>query len=362
MPDGFDVFLSHDSRDKPIVEEIAARLRARGVTAWLDKNELRPGMPWQEGLEAGVQASRAVAVFLGANGLGAWQEPEMRAFLDRSRKEKLPVIPVLLPGSHQESDLPLFLRAHTWVDLSHGLTDEDIERLIWGIIGVKDEKAGSGSTASRNRLVELNRPRRPWILSAGLLFLGLLLALGLWLRLRSTPSPPPPRKPEIYSVRVQVLDPQGQPVAGAKVRASAGNEPQLVPDGWWEVEIPAAKVPADGRITLWAQHEDWRVGRADLVLDRDPNPRAEIRLREPLSWLRGRVEAAHHRALAGIRITPQDGTPGNAVTQTDGRFEIQLPVPSGRRVGLRVERPDGRPENYFCLAGSDSCSITLEER
>jgi hypothetical protein len=29
MPDQFDVFLSHNSRDKPVVEAIAARLRSR---------------------------------------------------------------------------------------------------------------------------------------------------------------------------------------------------------------------------------------------------------------------------------------------------------------------------------------------
>ena len=98
MADEFDVFLSHNSRDKPAVEEIAARLRARGLRVWLDKDELQPGLPWQEGLEAGIRASRSGAVFIGRDGMGAWQTPEMRAFLVRARQQELPVIPVLLPG------------------------------------------------------------------------------------------------------------------------------------------------------------------------------------------------------------------------------------------------------------------------
>ena len=135
MPDQFDVFLSHNSQDKPAVEDIAARLRSRGLTVWLDKHELRPGLPWQEGLEAGILASRSVAVFIGAGGLGVWEGPEMRTFLDRSRRESIPVIPVLLPGCLDSPQLPLFLQAFTWVDLRKGVDDAGMARLAWGITG-----------------------------------------------------------------------------------------------------------------------------------------------------------------------------------------------------------------------------------
>ncbi|HXO26938.1 MAG TPA: toll/interleukin-1 receptor domain-containing protein [Thermoanaerobaculia bacterium] len=40
MPDDFDVFLSHNSQDKPQVEESGERLRARGLHVWLEKWEL----------------------------------------------------------------------------------------------------------------------------------------------------------------------------------------------------------------------------------------------------------------------------------------------------------------------------------
>ena len=47
----FDVFLSHNSKDKPAVIALAKRLQANGVKVWLDAWELRPGQPWQEALE-----------------------------------------------------------------------------------------------------------------------------------------------------------------------------------------------------------------------------------------------------------------------------------------------------------------------
>jgi TIR domain len=36
MAADFHVFLSHNSKDKPLVREIAARLVAAGLKAWLD--------------------------------------------------------------------------------------------------------------------------------------------------------------------------------------------------------------------------------------------------------------------------------------------------------------------------------------
>jgi len=306
MPDEFDVFLSHNSRDKPAVEEIAARLRDRGLRVWLDKDELQPGLPWQEGLEAGVQTSRSVAVFVGKEGMGAWQEPEMRAFFARSRREEIPVIPVLLPGCPGFPRLTLFLQGLTWVDLRQGLTDDGLARLVWGITGTKGTR-GSSERPGRFNLPKTPRDRWSWGIALSLL--GVLLTLVAWLWPRSPEPPPLPVRPAIYAVRVQVLDPQGLRVAGSTVLASAGNEPQRTPDGWWEVEIPAAKVPAGGQITLWAEHPEWGGNRKDLRLGADPNVQVEIRLKEPESWLRGRVVDESGRGLGGVSVSIQEGPP-----------------------------------------------------
>lgn len=39
-------FLCHESRDKPLVEKVAAQLEARGVNIWLDRQDLRGGDSW----------------------------------------------------------------------------------------------------------------------------------------------------------------------------------------------------------------------------------------------------------------------------------------------------------------------------
>ncbi|MEA5622580.1 GUN4 domain-containing protein [Nostoc sp. UHCC 0251] len=133
--DQFDVFLCHNSKDKPEVIEIAHELTRQGIKPWLDKWELRPGLAWQVLLEEQIENIKSAAVFVGRSGLGPWQSQEMRAFLNEFVERKCPVIPVLLGNTPQQPKLPIFLRGNTWVDFR---TDtEAMENLIWGITGRK---------------------------------------------------------------------------------------------------------------------------------------------------------------------------------------------------------------------------------
>lgn len=140
---GFDVFLSHNSKDKRAVIELAEALRERHVRVWLDAWELVPGGRWQEAIEKAITTVASSAVLVGSDGIGPWEEPEMRACLDECVRRQMPVIPVLLPGAGAEPALPLFLRQFTWVDLRGGLSDAGLDRLEWGITGVKPRGTSS---------------------------------------------------------------------------------------------------------------------------------------------------------------------------------------------------------------------------
>ena len=149
ISESFHVFLSHNSKDKPIVRELAQKLtESCNLRVWLDEDQLVPGRSWQEALEKIIQTTQAAAVLIGESGLGPWEDPEMRACLSEFVNRKLPVIPVLLPDTPATPKLPLFLKSFTWVDLRDGLTDPGLEKLVWGITGVKPAKparlAGGG--------------------------------------------------------------------------------------------------------------------------------------------------------------------------------------------------------------------------
>ena len=114
----YDVFCSYSWRDRAAVEAVAQALQRRGLKVFLDRWYLVPGRPWPQALEEILASCRAVAVFVGPQGLGDWQQRE--AYLALNRKDITAVIPVLLPGADPALG---FLSLHTWVDLRQGLDD-----------------------------------------------------------------------------------------------------------------------------------------------------------------------------------------------------------------------------------------------
>jgi tetratricopeptide (TPR) repeat protein len=145
----YHVFLSHNSADKPAVEELAVRLRREGIEPWLDKWNLVPGDAWQPVIERALDDCATCAVVIGSGGFGVWQNEEMRAAIARRVTEcqgQFRVIPILLPGVDrpERGKLPSFLLATTWVEFRRSLEDaEAFHRLICGIKG-KEPGAGPG--------------------------------------------------------------------------------------------------------------------------------------------------------------------------------------------------------------------------
>jgi hypothetical protein len=131
-PRKFDVFLCHNSKDKREVEAIGNELKKKKIVPWLDKWELPPGKPWQQLLESQIETIKSAAVFVGSSGLGPWQNAEMRAFLAHFRERELPVIPVILKTAKKEPELPLFLKALTWVDF-RDTESLPLSLLVWGV-------------------------------------------------------------------------------------------------------------------------------------------------------------------------------------------------------------------------------------
>jgi len=143
----FDVFLSHNSKDKAAVEQLARLLRDQHqIKSWLDKWNLVPGDSWQQAIEEALDSCRAFAVFIGPSGIGSWENPEMQVALDiRVKDRQRRVIPILLPGAPDNTTLklPLFLRLLTWVDFRGGLDDKTALYLLYcGIKGLAPGDSG----------------------------------------------------------------------------------------------------------------------------------------------------------------------------------------------------------------------------
>ncbi len=78
----YDVFISYARSDKIASESVARFLKDSGLRVWLDTWNLVPGMPWVQTLEDAIGNSAAVAVLIGASGLGESQDQELKSILE----------------------------------------------------------------------------------------------------------------------------------------------------------------------------------------------------------------------------------------------------------------------------------------
>ncbi|MBC8448330.1 MAG: TIR domain-containing protein [Chloroflexi bacterium] len=136
----YDVFLSHNSDDKPLVEELALRLQDEaGLNPWLDAWHIPGGAQWEIEIERALGSCQTCAVVLGEHGWGEYHLRETQAALARQKAHpSLRVIPVFLPGAREEDTdvLPDFFAETQWVDFRGGLNDADaLARLITAIRG-----------------------------------------------------------------------------------------------------------------------------------------------------------------------------------------------------------------------------------
>lgn len=130
----FDVFLCHNSADKPAVKEVAAKLKERGILPWLDEWEVPPFARWQDELEKVIESVKSVAVFIGSSDRGPWQDMEIQAALQEAVNRKMRIGLVLLPGATKKARLPMFLKPFNWIDFNQQEPDP-LAQLIWGITG-----------------------------------------------------------------------------------------------------------------------------------------------------------------------------------------------------------------------------------
>jgi formylglycine-generating enzyme required for sulfatase activity len=164
MTEQFDVFLAHNSVDKPLVREIGVRLRERGLNPWLDEEQIAPGELFQEAIQKAIPNIKSAAIIIGASGLGQWQVIELHTLTSQFVEQGVKVIPVLLPGVTGLPEKLLFLRQFNWVSFKDIKDDDAFYRFEWGITGKKPQLTNSSPSSPVSQSPPPPVPQSPQIL------------------------------------------------------------------------------------------------------------------------------------------------------------------------------------------------------
>ena len=135
----FNVFLAHNSADKPQVRAIAKELKRRKLKPWLDEEQIPPGRLFQEEIQKAIPQIQSAAICIGTKGLGKWQIIELQAIISQFIDKGSPVIPILLPGVDRIPDNLLFLQQFNWVRFEKIDDAASLYQLEWGITGIKPQ-------------------------------------------------------------------------------------------------------------------------------------------------------------------------------------------------------------------------------
>jgi hypothetical protein len=130
-----DVFLSYHAPQRAEVERIAYALKGRGLKPWFDGWEIAPGTEFAGEIERIMTRCRAFAVFIGAEGVGTWQQREISVAC-AAAKRGLRLVPVLL-GSASAYHVPPLMKAYSHVQIGDAADSSGIEKLIWGLTRTK---------------------------------------------------------------------------------------------------------------------------------------------------------------------------------------------------------------------------------
>lgn len=138
----FDVFLCHNSKDKPEVEKIQKQLEAEGIRTFLDKFQIQAGDLWANEIVRAIRKSKCAAVFLGNHGLGRYQIKEINKFEGKHFRTDFKVIPILLKDAPEPENLDLTSDCYWMIDELHcvdfrpGRDPEAMKKLIKAIASI----------------------------------------------------------------------------------------------------------------------------------------------------------------------------------------------------------------------------------
>lgn len=170
-----------------------------------------------------------------------------------------------------------------------------------------------------------------------------------------------PAPPSLYTIDVSVAGPDGLPVGDAEIHSSVGGE-VLRSGDHYQLKIPAAARPADGKVVLQASiPAAFLEGEETLALGKDVSPFTTIHLvHKTDAKVFGQVVDSAGRPLAGVRVS-LEGAPDPPVTSDqDGRFSLPAHAATGQQVTLVATPPKGAVVTLSHPAGEIPARLVIE--
>lgn len=177
-------------------------------------------------------------------------------------------------------------------------------------------------------------------------------------------NPPTQRVPSpaimLYKLHVTVLESEQPLVEGVNIHSLPSGQVKQV-SGGWEIDILAANLPADGKVTIYAAKSSaFLKQQVTVSLGTDPNPTVKIPLQsEPSARVSGWVKDSSSKGIAEAVVYECEHRDEAVRTGPDGKFDLMTHKAKGQTVLMCAEKERYLPERQNHPAGTIPMTIIL---
>lgn len=124
---GYDVFISHSSKNRELADEVCAHLEADGLRCWIAPRDILPGTSWPPAIVEGLERARVVLLVLSQD---ANSSEQVLREVERACHKHIPVVPLRVEDVTLSKGLEYFLSSAQWKDATGGPIDRHLPDVV----------------------------------------------------------------------------------------------------------------------------------------------------------------------------------------------------------------------------------------
>jgi hypothetical protein len=142
---GFDVFVSHSSKDKAIADAACAALEAAGIRCWIAPRDIMPGMEYGAAIVDALDHCRVLVLIFSAN---ANESPQLRREVEHAVSRAVPIVPVRIENVLPTRSMAYFVESVHWLDALTPPMESHLHRLAEAVKAMLQvDRAGAGAAS-----------------------------------------------------------------------------------------------------------------------------------------------------------------------------------------------------------------------
>lgn len=131
------LFISHSSKDKFFVRNLAEKLVSEGVKVWIDEAEIKVGDSLLQKISEGIKDSDYLVIVLSQSSVNSnWVQKELQMAMTKEMMGNRIILPILI----ESCEIPIFLNDKLYADFTHPDKFKNSFRQLLSAIGISKEK------------------------------------------------------------------------------------------------------------------------------------------------------------------------------------------------------------------------------